>query len=165
MPVVRAALARGVVFELCYSPALREPSARRQLLANATALVRATGGRGLLLSSGAARAFELRGPHEAANLGTLFGLTQAAAKEALLGRALALLNRAAARRAAGGFASLRPPPARAPGAAEDDQDAWPVLKPGAASQAAHQVPLDNTAPAAAAPPRSIDTNADFLSFS
>ena len=165
MPVVRAALARGVVFELCYSPALREPSARRQLLANATALVRATGGRGLLLSSGAVRAFELRGPHEVANLGTLFGLTQAAAKEALLGRALALLKRAAARRAPGGLASLRPTPARALGAVEDDQEAWPVLiKPGAAYPAAQQVPLDDIAPAAA-PPRSTDTNADFLSFS
>ncbi len=51
--LVKAALARGVFFEICYAPALREPSARRNLFANAQALVRATRGRNIIVSSGA----------------------------------------------------------------------------------------------------------------
>ena len=96
---MRAALARGVTFELCYAAALREPTARRQLFANALAVVRATGGAGVLLSSGALRAFELRGPADVANLGTLFGLSLGAAKQAVATRMAAVLQHAAARRA------------------------------------------------------------------
>jgi ribonuclease P/MRP protein subunit RPP1 len=51
--VLKAALSRGVFFEVCYAPALREPSARRHLFANAQALVRATRGRNIIVSSGA----------------------------------------------------------------------------------------------------------------
>jgi ribonuclease P/MRP protein subunit RPP1 len=87
-----------VVFELCYAPALREPTVRRQLFANALAVVRAAGGAGVILSSGALRAFELRGPYDVANLGTLFGLSLAAAKEAVASRTLAVLQHAHARR-------------------------------------------------------------------
>ena len=82
---MRAAVARGVLFELCYSGMLREPASRRQFLANASALVRATGGDALLLSSGALLAFDLRGPHDVANLGSLFGLSREAAERAALG--------------------------------------------------------------------------------
>ncbi len=51
--LLKPALVRGVHFEVCYAPALREPSARRHLFANAQALVRATRGRNIILSSGA----------------------------------------------------------------------------------------------------------------
>ena len=87
MQTVRTAVARGVFFELCYAGLLRDPGSRRQFISNATALTRATGGDALLMSSGAMHAFELRSPHDVANLGSLFGLTQAAAERAALGGA------------------------------------------------------------------------------
>ena len=98
--MVRAAMARGVVFELCYAPVLREPTARRQMVSNALAVVRATGGAGVIISSGANRAFELRGPPDVTNLSVLFGLQPAAAKDALSTRPDAVLKRARQRRSA-----------------------------------------------------------------
>ncbi len=123
-PAVRAALARGVVFELCYAPALREPTVRRQLFANALAVVRAAGGAGVILSSGALRAFELRGPYDVANLGTLFGLSLAAAKEAVASRALAVLQHAHSRRSpcVGRHVALLAAQRERPAAGDD---AWP----------------------------------------
>ena len=114
------------MFELCYAPALREPTARRQLFANALAVVRATGGAGVIVSSGALRAFELRAPYDVANLSTLFGLSSAAAKEALASRAHAVLRHADARRAP--TAGLRVVPLAAGRGAQSgaDDDDWPV---------------------------------------
>lgn len=101
VPAVRAAAARGVVFEMCYSCALREQSSRRQFIANATALVRAASGDAILLSSGALDALELRSPADVACLAGLFGLSEAAAERACRGlTALAVCARAKARRAA-----------------------------------------------------------------
>ena len=124
VPAVRAALARGITFELCYSPALREPNSRRQLFANALAVVRATGGAGIILSSGAQRAFELRGPYDVANLGTLFGLSLAAAKAAVSSRTAAVLQHAAARRSPS-FGRQVLPLAAQHDSACDDAHAWP----------------------------------------
>ena len=47
---------------------------------NAAALARATRGKNIIVSSGARSAFELRSPHDAMNLCTLFGLTMQSAK-------------------------------------------------------------------------------------
>ncbi|PRW21018.1 ribonuclease P complex subunit [Chlorella sorokiniana] len=69
--LVKAALARGLHFEICFAPALREAGARRQLFANALALARETRGRGLVISSGARSYMELRGPLDVINLATL----------------------------------------------------------------------------------------------
>jgi RNase P/RNase MRP subunit p30 len=124
-PTVRAALARGVAFELCYAPALREPTARRQLFANALAVVRATGGRNIIVSSGAARAFELRGAYDVANLGSLFGLQPAAAKEAVGPRAHAVLQHAHERRALFVGRRLCALAAEAGGHGADAAAAWP----------------------------------------
>lgn len=154
VPTVRAALARGITFELCYSPALREPNSRRQLFANALAVVRATGGAGIILSSGAQRAFELRGPYDVANLGTLFGLSLAAAKAAVSSRTAAVLQHAAARRAPSLGRQVLPLAAAQPGSrATDDAHAWPP-KP-AATLAARPAEAANNAD---------EANAAFLSF-
>jgi ribonuclease P/MRP protein subunit RPP1 len=48
--------------------ACADAAARRNVIANALAVVRVTKGRNLLLSSGATKALELRGPYDAANL-------------------------------------------------------------------------------------------------
>ena len=125
VPAVRAALGRGITFELCYSPALREPNSRRQLFTNALAVVRATGGAGVILSSGAQRAFELRGPHDVANLGTLFGLSLAAAKAAVSTRMVAVLQHAAARRAPSFGRQVLPLAAQPENRVSDDAHAWP----------------------------------------
>ena len=48
---------------------------------NATAaLVRATQGHGIIISSGSRNAFELRGPYDVINLGVLFGMSEQQAK-------------------------------------------------------------------------------------
>lgn len=105
---LQAAVKRGLHFELCYASALRDEASRRNFFANATgvefcfpfahcthwrlqtdacthaaALCRATRGRGVILSSGARSAFELRGPYDAMNLGALLGLTEQQAKVCL----------------------------------------------------------------------------------
>lgn len=153
VPAVRAALARGISFELCYSPALREPNSRRQLFANALAVVRATGGAGVILSSGAQRAFELRGPYDVANLGTLFGLSLAAAKAAVSTRTEAVLQHAAARRAPSFGRQVLSLAAQPERRADDDAHAWPPR------------PTQTLAARQAAPSTHTDeADAAFLSF-
>lgn len=70
-----AAVTRGVRFELCYSQALAaDPRGRANFIANATSLVRATRGRGLILSSEAKSALGLRAPADVVNLFSVWGL-------------------------------------------------------------------------------------------
>jgi ribonuclease P/MRP protein subunit RPP1 len=79
-----AALARGVKFELCYaSGASSDAEKRRNTWQNAANIVRATRGRGILVSSGAESAIGCRGPWDAVNLAMIWGLKQDVAKEAV----------------------------------------------------------------------------------
>ncbi|KAL3147192.1 hypothetical protein ABBQ32_002693 [Trebouxia sp. C0010 RCD-2024] len=96
---LQLALKRGLFFEICYAPALREETARRNLFANALALARATGGKGIIISSGARSAFELRGPYDVINMATLFGLSEQDAKAALTTNCEAVLAHAQSRQA------------------------------------------------------------------
>lgn len=82
---VASAIARGVRFEICYSPGITGsgPEARRNLIANATALIRATRGRGIIISSEAKRALGVRAPWDVVNLACVWGLPQDRAKEAI----------------------------------------------------------------------------------
>ncbi|EXJ67428.1 uncharacterized protein A1O5_09441 [Cladophialophora psammophila CBS 110553] len=83
---VSAALQRGIRFEICYSPAIQSSGnneARRNLISGATALIRATRGRGIILSSEAKNALGVRGPHDVINLATIWGVGQERGKEAL----------------------------------------------------------------------------------
>jgi ribonuclease P/MRP protein subunit RPP1 len=106
------AIERGIFFEICYSGAIRggsfdvstsesmwchglplpfthspllliDPSSRRQLISNAQGLVRATRGRQIILSGGASRALDLRGPHDIINLASLFAMSPDRARDAL----------------------------------------------------------------------------------
>uniref|UniRef100_A0A667ZJ47 Ribonuclease P protein subunit p30 n=1 Tax=Myripristis murdjan TaxID=586833 RepID=A0A667ZJ47_9TELE len=70
---VSGAVERGLVFELCYVPAIRDSTTRRYTIANAVCLLESCKGRPL----------ELRGPYDIANLGLLFGLSEGDAKEAV----------------------------------------------------------------------------------
>eukprot|EP00053_Salpingoeca_punica_P007315 m.67107 g.67107 ORF g.67107 m.67107 type:complete len:345 (+) comp14092_c0_seq1:27-1061(+) len=83
MPPIGQAVERGIFFEIAYSAALTDSTARRNLISNAQALVRACKGRNLIITSEAASAFAIRGPYDIANFATLFGLSISAAKQAL----------------------------------------------------------------------------------
>jgi ribonuclease P/MRP protein subunit RPP1 len=112
-PTLKAAAANGVALEVSYNAALMDTAARRNFFANAAALVRAVGsgagggvgaqtssfagtgvdggGRhtsapGIILSGGSRQAMELRGPYDAANLATLFGMKDEHARAAMSSR-------------------------------------------------------------------------------
>lgn len=70
-----AAVSRGVRFEVCYSQALTaDARGRANFISNVTGLIRATRGRGILLSSEAKDALSLRAPADVINLLSVWGL-------------------------------------------------------------------------------------------
>ncbi|PNY29407.1 ribonuclease P protein subunit 3 [Tolypocladium capitatum] len=70
-----AAVARGVRFEICYAQLLAaDARGRANFIANVTSLVRATRGRGFIVSSEAKTALSLRGPSDVVNLLSVWGL-------------------------------------------------------------------------------------------
>ncbi|KAK9480323.1 RNase P subunit p30-domain-containing protein [Lipomyces japonicus] len=98
---VGAAVARGLKFEICYSSSTRSSSdlnSRRNLIANAAALFRATRGKGIVISSGALSALECRAPYDISNLATLWGFSMEKGKEAVQDGAKSVVVRARARR-------------------------------------------------------------------
>ena len=79
-----SALQRGIRFEICYSPGITGGSdARRNLISGATALIRATRGKGIIISSEAKSALGLRGPWDVVNLAVVWGTGQERGKEAV----------------------------------------------------------------------------------
>ena len=79
-----AAIQRGVKFEICYAPAILNSdggASRRNLISNATQLIRATRGRGLVISSEAQKALTCRAPADVVNLAVMWGLGQDRATE------------------------------------------------------------------------------------
>lgn len=75
---------RGVRIEVCYSQGVSgDPNARRNVISNCTSLIRASRGRGLMVSSEARRAVECRGPWDVVNLLAVWGLSQERAYEAV----------------------------------------------------------------------------------
>lgn len=70
-----AAVARGVRFEICYSQALNaDARGRANFIGNATSLIRATRGRGFIVSSEAKAVLGLRAPADIVNLLNVWGL-------------------------------------------------------------------------------------------
>lgn len=81
---VSEAIKRGIRFEIAYSqPLLADPAARRNLISNATGLIRATRGRGIIISSEASKAIGCRAPWDVVNLAAIWGLAQDRAYEAV----------------------------------------------------------------------------------
>lgn len=83
-----AAVNRGVLFEICYGQALAaseagDTRARSNFISNLMSLVRATKGRGLVLSSEARAALDLRAPADVVNLCAVWGLSAEKGTEAL----------------------------------------------------------------------------------
>ncbi|GJP90227.1 ribonuclease P complex subunit Pop2 [Aspergillus niger] len=83
--MVSAAISRGVRFEICYGPGITGSGidARRNLIGNAISLIRATRGRGIIISSEAQRALAVRAPWDVINLACVWGLSQERGKEAI----------------------------------------------------------------------------------
>ncbi|KAK2820747.1 hypothetical protein Q5P01_023706 [Channa striata] len=100
---VNGAVERGVVFELCYSAALRDSTLRRYTIANALSLMETCKGKNVIVSSAAEKALELRGPYDITNLGLLFGLSDADAKEAVSSTCRSVLLHAETRKTASGI--------------------------------------------------------------
>lgn len=72
---LRAALARGVSFEIAYGPLVADATARRNAIGNARMLLRlALGKRGLIVSGAAEAPWQLRAPTDVMNLGALLGM-------------------------------------------------------------------------------------------
>ncbi|KAJ2875421.1 RNA-binding RNA processing protein rpp1 [Coemansia asiatica] len=88
---VGQALAQGFSFEVAYQAALADPATRQQWVSNTAAMVRVTRGRGLVWTSGALRAFDLRSPYDVANLGDAVQLNADLAKRAVGANARAVL--------------------------------------------------------------------------
>lgn len=83
--MLSAAVSRGVRLEICYGPGVTGSGleARRNLIGNAMSLIRATRGRGIIVSSEARRALGLRAPWDVINLTCVWGLSQERGKEAI----------------------------------------------------------------------------------
>lgn len=85
MKMLSQAVERGIKVEICYAPGVlaSDSNARRNVISNATQLIRATRGRGLIISSEAQRAVACRGPADIINLAAVWGLGQEKGKEAV----------------------------------------------------------------------------------
>ncbi|KAE9989895.1 hypothetical protein EG327_002127 [Venturia inaequalis] len=79
------AIERGVRIELCYGPGIAafDSTSRQRVIENATALIKITRGRGLIISSDAANVLSCRGPADIVNLAAIWGLGQERGMEAV----------------------------------------------------------------------------------
>ncbi|GFP94867.1 ribonuclease p protein subunit p30 [Phtheirospermum japonicum] len=93
-PMVKAAIKRGVYFEITYSGLVADAQTRRQMISNCKLLVDWTRGKNLIISSSAPSVAELRGPQDVANLFSLLGLSSERAKAAVSKNCRSLLTNA-----------------------------------------------------------------------
>lgn len=96
---VASALQRGIRFEICYSGGITGGSdATRNLISGAGALIRATRGRGIIVSSEASTALGLRAPSDVINLATVWGLSQERGRESVCDEAARIVRLAGMKR-------------------------------------------------------------------
>ncbi|KAI6181963.1 hypothetical protein M3Y99_01968500 [Aphelenchoides fujianensis] len=107
--LIQLCIAEGLMFELPYGEALFDQQMRRQFLINGRALSTiANKGKGVVLSSGAESTVALRGPFDAANLCTLFGMQPKEGKKLLSDNCCKLLLRSHTRRTIKGAVHVAP---------------------------------------------------------
>ncbi|BFZ01329.1 hypothetical protein BsWGS_04368 [Bradybaena similaris] len=97
-PMINMAAKRGIHFEIAYSPALQDNTVKRNTISNAMSLIRAGGGKNIILSSGSQQPIDLRSPYDVINLASLFGLSHSQAKDAICRNCRAVLKHAESRR-------------------------------------------------------------------
>ena len=68
------AISRGLMFEINYSDAIRDSTARKNMIANAFQLMRVTKGKNIIISSNARDILELRGSFDVLNLYQFFNV-------------------------------------------------------------------------------------------
>ncbi|KAK3695160.1 RNase P subunit p30-domain-containing protein [Podospora appendiculata] len=114
-----AAVARGSRFEICYGQALggaADPRLRANFIGNVIGLLRATKGRGIVVSSGAKAALGLRAPADVVNLLAVWGLGTEKGAEALgAGARAVVVNEGIKRRGFRGVVDIVEPAAAAGG--------------------------------------------------
>ncbi|XWS53196.1 hypothetical protein CRYUN_Cryun11dG0137200 [Craigia yunnanensis] len=98
LPMIKAAIKRGVYFEITYSDLIVDVHLRRQIISNAKLLVDWTQGKNLIFSSAAPSVCEIRGPNDVANLASLLGLSIERAKAAVSKNCRSLLASALRRK-------------------------------------------------------------------
>ncbi|CAL0332261.1 unnamed protein product [Lupinus luteus] len=81
--LIKAAVQRGVHFEVTYACLITDIQSRKQLITNAKLLMDWTRGRNIIFSSAAPSVNEFRGPLDVSNLLSLLGLSKDRAKEAI----------------------------------------------------------------------------------
>eukprot|EP00798_Chlamydomonas_sp_ICE-L_P019294 gene19294-25941_t len=125
LPAIKTAIARGIYFEINYAGALRDVISRRQVFSNAQALTRILRGKNIILSSGSRHAYEIRGPMDLIfGLGSMFGLTESQARDAISTNCLAVVEHGAARQMYAGTIAIMPSvPSGARAEGETDQKA------------------------------------------
>ncbi len=89
---------RHMFFEVCYAPCIRDSTARRRTIALAHNYHAVGKSKNVIVSSGGRRTIELRGPHDVANLGFLFGLSEQQGKAAASGMAARAIRSAEGRK-------------------------------------------------------------------
>ncbi|KAL7153761.1 hypothetical protein ABFS83_04G189900 [Erythranthe nasuta] len=92
--MVKAAIKRGVYFEITYYGLIANAQSRIQMISNCKLLVDWTRGKNLIFSSAATSATELRGPQDVSNLFSLIGLNTERAKAAISKNCRSLLAKA-----------------------------------------------------------------------
>ncbi|KAJ4990169.1 RNAse P subunit P30 [Stagonosporopsis vannaccii] len=99
-PMLGAAIARGIKIELCYSQGIlsSDPQAKRNLISNATQLIRVTRGRGLIFSSEAKTVLGIRAPSDVINLASVWGLGSEKGKDGLTKEARSVVEHARLKR-------------------------------------------------------------------
>uniref|UniRef100_A0A0G4I089 Uncharacterized protein n=1 Tax=Chromera velia CCMP2878 TaxID=1169474 RepID=A0A0G4I089_9ALVE len=104
------AVGRGVFFEIQLGPALKDPTARRNLFANLSVIVSFVPLERLLITSAADNPLLMRSPTDAAQLAAFMGLTPSptAGKAVMGSNAVAALYKGAARKTVGGAVAAVP---------------------------------------------------------
>jgi len=105
--IVKVAQERGIHFEINVSPGLRSSAnCKQNLISYARKIVAATKGKNVLLSCGALKPSEVRGPYDLMNLGVLFGMNQSQAKDAVTKNFDAVLRHSLSRQSGGGVVTF-----------------------------------------------------------
>ncbi|KAL1558623.1 ribonuclease P [Salvia divinorum] len=93
-PMIKAAIKRGLYFEITYSDLIGDAESKRKMISNCKLLVDWTRGKNLIICSDASSATELRGPQDVANLFFMLGLSRERAKAAISSNCRSLLANA-----------------------------------------------------------------------
>ncbi|KAJ8264373.1 hypothetical protein GJAV_G00148410 [Gymnothorax javanicus] len=125
-PPVNGAIDRGVFFEISYVAAIKDSTMRRYTISNALSLMETCKGKNVIVSSGAEKPLELRGPYDIANLGLLFGLSEADAKAAVSTNCRAVLLHGETRKTALGI--IRTVKKTQPAAERQEEEEGPAVK-------------------------------------